>query len=46
MAYSPQQNGVADRENRTIGEMTRSKMIEKGIPVEFLAKAMNTIVYL
>jgi hypothetical protein len=46
VAYSPQQNGVAERRNRTIGEMARSMLIEKGIPTEFWGEAVNTAVYL
>ncbi|KAI5317698.1 hypothetical protein L3X38_037405 [Prunus dulcis] len=46
IAYSPQQNGVAERRNRTIYEMARSMMTEKGIPVIFWAEAMSTAVYL
>ena len=46
VAYSPQQNGVAERRNRTIGEMARSMMIEKGIPVVFWAEAVSTAVYI
>ncbi|CAL8115629.1 unnamed protein product [Prunus armeniaca] len=46
IAYSPQQNGVAKRRNRTIGEMARSMMTEKGILVIFWAEAVSTTVYL
>ena len=46
IAYSPQQNGVAERRNRTICDMARSMMKEKQIPVEFWAEAVNTAVYL
>ncbi|CAL9025450.1 unnamed protein product [Prunus brigantina] len=34
MAYSPQQNGVAERKNRTIVEMAKSMLHEKAIPYE------------
>ena len=34
-SYTPQQNGVAERKNRTIVEMARSMMKEKGLPTEF-----------
>ncbi|CAL9022992.1 unnamed protein product, partial [Prunus brigantina] len=46
IAHSPQQNGVAERRNRTICEMARSMMTEKGIPVIFWAEAVSTAVYL
>ncbi|CAL9003549.1 unnamed protein product [Prunus brigantina] len=39
IAHSPQQNGVAERRNRTICEMARSMMTEKGMPVIFWAEA-------
>ena len=34
-SYTPQQNGVAERKSRTIVEMARSMMKEKGLPTEF-----------
>ncbi|BBG96571.1 transposable element gene [Prunus dulcis] len=46
MAYSPQQNGVAERKNRTVVEMAKSMLHEKSIPYEFWAEAVNTAVYL
>ncbi|CAL9001899.1 unnamed protein product, partial [Prunus brigantina] len=46
VAYSPQQNGVAERKNRTVVEMAKSMLHEKGIPYEFWAEAVNTAVYL
>ncbi|CAL9017922.1 unnamed protein product, partial [Prunus brigantina] len=46
IAHSPQQNGVAERRNRTICEMARSMMTEKGMPVIFWAEAVSTAVYL
>ena len=44
--YSPQQNGIAERKNRTIVEMARSMMNEKGLPKTFWAEATNTAVYI
>ena len=45
VAYSPQQNGVAERKNRTIVEMAKCMMFEKKMPLEFWAEAVNTAVY-
>ncbi|GJS06698.1 retrovirus-related pol polyprotein from transposon TNT 1-94 [Tanacetum coccineum] len=44
--YSPQQNGVSERKNRTIVEMARSMLYEKKLPKTFWAKAVATSVYL
>ncbi|KAI5353004.1 hypothetical protein L3X38_005896 [Prunus dulcis] len=44
VAYSPQQNGVAERKNRTIVEMAKCMMFEKGMPLEFWAETVNTAV--
>ena len=46
MAYSPQQNGIAERKNRTIVEMSKSITHEKNMPYTFWGEAMNTAVYL
>ncbi|KAI5336087.1 hypothetical protein L3X38_026221 [Prunus dulcis] len=46
VAYSPQQNGVAERKNRTIVEMAKCMMFEKKMPLEFWAEAVNTAVYI
>ena len=44
--YTPQQNGVVERKNRTIMEMARCMMHEKGLPKKFWAEAANTAVFL
>jgi transposase InsO family protein len=46
VAYSPQQNGVAERRNKTICEMARSMLTEKEMLVIFWAEAASTAVYL
>ena len=46
VTYSPQQNGVSERKNRTIMEMTRCLLFEKKMPKCFWAEAVNTAVYL
>ncbi|CAM8966101.1 unnamed protein product [Rhodiola kirilowii] len=42
---TPQQNGVVERKNRTIQEMTRVMLHSKKVPLKFLAEAMNTACY-
>ena len=44
--YTPQQNGVSERKNRTIMEMTRCLMFEKNLPREYWAEAAHTAVFL
>jgi transposase InsO family protein len=44
--YSPQQNGVCERKNRTSMEMARCLMLEKNVPKVFWAEAVNTSIYL
>jgi hypothetical protein len=46
VAYSPQQNGVSERKNRTVMEMARSMMKDKGLPNTFWAEAVYTAVYI
>lgn len=43
--YSPQQNGVAERKNRTIVDMARSMLQSKSMPKEFWAEAVQCAVY-
>lgn len=40
-AYTPQQNGVAERKNRTVMNMVRTMLSEKGIPKPFWPEAVN-----
>lgn len=40
-AYSPQQNGVAERKNRTVLNMVRSMLSEKKMPKTFWPEAVN-----
>ena len=44
--YTPQQNGVAERKNRTILEMARTMLQEKNMPHIYWAEAAVTAVYL
>lgn len=44
--YTPQQNGVAERANRTLVEMARCLLISSGLPESLWAEAVNTAVYL
>ena len=42
MAYTPQQNGVAERKNRTLIEMARTMLDEYKSPYKLWADAINT----
>lgn len=44
--YTPEQNGVAERMNRTIEEMARCMLIQSKSPTSLWAEAVNTAVYL
>ncbi|KAB2625790.1 hypothetical protein D8674_017450 [Pyrus ussuriensis x Pyrus communis] len=46
MSYTPQQNGVSERKNRTVVEMAKTMLHEKGMPYQFWAEAVHTVVYL
>ena len=43
---TPEQNGVAERLNRTLVEMTRSMLIDSKLPHRFWAEALATAAYL
>ncbi len=45
-SYSPQQNGVVERKNRHIVEITRAMLNEKNLSNYFWAKAVATTVYI
>lgn len=44
--YTPQQNGVAERTNRTLLERVRCMLFESNLDKRYWAEAMNTAVYL
>eukprot|EP00253_Pinus_taeda_P028656 PITA_28656 len=44
--YTPQQNGVAERKNRTIMDMARSMLKEKQLPNDYWAEVVNCAAYI
>ncbi|KAL0281564.1 UNVERIFIED_CONTAM: hypothetical protein PYX00_002512 [Menopon gallinae] len=44
--YTPQQNGIAERANRTLIEMARCLMLQGNLPQSLWAEAVNTANYL
>ncbi|GJR53335.1 retrovirus-related pol polyprotein from transposon TNT 1-94 [Tanacetum coccineum] len=44
--YTPEQNGVAERKNRTVVEMARSMLKSKGLPNSFWVEGVTSAVYL
>nr|GEZ63015.1 hypothetical protein [Tanacetum cinerariifolium] len=44
-ARTPQQNGVAERRNRTLKEAARTMLADAKLPVTFWAEAVNTACY-
>jgi len=46
VARTPQQNGVAERKNKTLIEAARTMLIEAKLPIIFWAEVMNCASYL
>ena len=44
--YTPQQNGVAERKNRTLVEMARCMMLQGNLPQSLWAEAVNAATYI
>ena len=44
--YTPEQNGVSERFNRTLIESGKSMLFHAGLPLSFWAEAVNTATYL
>lgn len=44
--YTPEQNGVAERRNRTFLDMARCMLLQSGLPPKFWAEAVLTATYL
>lgn len=42
VGYAPEQNGIAERKNRTLMEAARSMMSGSGLPKNYWAEAVNT----
>ncbi len=45
-SYSPQQNGIAERKNKHIAEITRAMLNEKNLPNYFWAEVVATTIYI
>ena len=45
-SHTPQQNGIAERKNRYIGEVSRAMFNEKDVPDFYWAEAIATAVYI
>lgn len=46
IAYTPEQNGMSERANRTIVERAQTMLSDAGLEKRFLAEAVSTAVYL
>lgn len=44
--YNPQQNGVAERKNRTLVEASKAMMFDQDLPISLWAEATKTTVYI
>nr|XP_009590334.1 uncharacterized protein LOC104087531 [Nicotiana tomentosiformis] len=46
LSEHPQYNGVVERKNRTLEDMSRTMLIDSGVPKSFWAEVVNTACYL
>ena len=46
LSQHPQQNGLAERKNRHLHDVTRSLLIQASVPPRFLVEALSTTVFL
>ena len=46
MPYTPQQNGVVERRNRTLLEMVRPMMAQANLPISYWGDALLTVAYI
>jgi hypothetical protein len=44
--YTPEQNGVSERANRTLVSLARAMLIDSGLPYKFWGEAVKTACYL
>ena len=44
--YTPQQNGVVERKNRTLQDMSRTMLLSSGLAPTYWAEAVNTAFYI
>ena len=45
VSHNPQQNGVAERKNKTIIDAARAMLHDQGLPMNLWTEACNTAVY-
>lgn len=45
VGYAPQQNGTAERQNRTLMEATRTVLADSGLPKKFWAEAIKYVAF-
>jgi hypothetical protein len=46
MPGEPQQNGIAERQNRTVMDMVRSMLSYSNLPVKLWMKALKTVMHI